>query len=233
MSREKLWKFFLIFLLINLLINYSNAVRHCGICGRPGHNRTKCPNRMGAMIPFTNPNINTNMNNAMVPWQNNMMVPQRGIVPFDQNFNFKSKNWEVPWSTHRLIKMIPYLGKICSICGSMGHRHNPRRNNPCPLYGNRANHVFVNDIKKSARKFFDDPNVFMSFCSCCGEIGHNKRFCKILHPPGAVRNAGLRNCMADMQKSAVKKGIRNFKEKYYMITKRIPQFALNQNLLTY
>ncbi|CAG8577307.1 4054_t:CDS:2 [Cetraspora pellucida] len=204
MSRKNFQKFLLIFLILNLLINGINAA--CAICGLRGHNRRTCPNQFGAMIPYRN-SVN-NLAGAMIPYaQNNALIPQRGMVLSNNKFNIMD-NWKVPWVTHMVVRTRPALGRACGRCGALGHTS--RR---CP---HRAPRVVANvdRIRKSVKKYFENPTLKLSVCSCCGVIGHSQRHCQVYNAGGA--GVGAANCIAAAQLNTIKEG-------YVPVSQYVPQ----------
>ncbi|CAG8830307.1 4991_t:CDS:2, partial [Cetraspora pellucida] len=163
-----------------------------------------CPNRL-AMVPY-------NPNNALIPYQqNNALIPYQqnnALIPFTPQTSIMNK-WKVPWMSDMvMIRKRPTKGKLCQHCGAMGHR-----NRNCPI---RAANVAVrnlNNIKKSVKKYFDNPTLNIRSCYCCGEIGHNRRSCPI-------NRANRGYCIFREHRKTIKKGINEFR-KYYGINRKL------------
>ncbi|CAG8824388.1 14920_t:CDS:2, partial [Cetraspora pellucida] len=102
------------------------------------------------------------------------------------------------------IRTRPHHRKTCSQCGAMGHTIRKCPIRPPLVIGN------LNNIRKSVKKYFENPSLNLRSCQCCGKISHTQRNC--------YRRA---NCISNAQLNEVKKKIDKFKNQYKMNVSRI------------
>ncbi|CAG8449402.1 8831_t:CDS:1 [Cetraspora pellucida] len=178
---------------------------------------------MGAMVPYRQ--------TAMVRYRQPQQFPRiftpqysypQEIGPYKGSSSITS--WKVPWITNIIIRTRPHQGKTCSRCGAMGHTSRTCQR----VYGN---HAIRNNgrIRKSVKKYFENPTFNMNVCICCGEIGHTTRNCPTRNAGG--RGMGAGNCINAAHLAVIKGGIDKFKKAYNMERKLIPQFMLPPNII--